>query len=233
MYNRPLLVAAFLALGTFVAAPVASAAPPPASKAKPGTKAPAKLYKWVDKDGVVHYGDKIPAEYADQHKQQINTQGQVVKEIEGAMTPEQRAAAESKKAAEAEAAARNENDKILLSTYGSVGDLERSREARLASLHGQVTMASSTTASIEKEISRLEFLKSKAKDAKQSEGYDQQLAALRRELTANQRHIVSRQEEMTMVKSQFERDIKRFRELTATPAPKDPAATTPAPAKKP
>lgn len=219
MNHRSLLVASFIALGALVAAPAADAASTPPPKGKATTKAPAKMYKWVDKDGVVHYGSTIPAEYADQHKQQINTQGQVVKEIEGAQTPEQRAEAEKRKAAEAEAKARAENDKILLSTYGSVSDLERARETRLQSLQGQVTMASSTTASIEKEIAKLEKQRGTAKDPKQVEKLDQQLAAQRRELTANQRHIVTRQEEMAQVRKQFDTDIKRFRELTAQPAP--------------
>lgn len=226
MTHRSLIVATFIALGAFAFQPLAHAGQSTPPK-KGSTKAPAKLYKWTDKAGVVHYGDQIPAEYADQHKQQINAQGQVTKEIEGAMTPEQRAEAEKRKAAESEAKARGENDKILLSTYGSVSDLERAREARLSSLQGQVTMASSTTASIEKEIAKLETQRGNAKDPKQIEKLDQQLAAQRRELTANQRHIVTRQDEMALVRKQFDIDIKRFRELTAQPAPNS-AASAPA-----
>jgi hypothetical protein len=219
MTHRHLIVALFLALGALACHPVASAGQTP----KKTVKGPAKMYKWVDKDGVTHYGSSIPAEYADQHKQQINSQGQVIKEIEGALTPEQRAEAEERKAAESEAKARAENDKILLSTYGSVSDLERAREARLSALQGQVTIASSTTSSIETEIAKLEKQRGAAKDPKQVERLDQQLATQRRELTANQRHIVSRQEEMAQVRNQFDADIKRFRELTAAQTAK-PAA---------
>jgi hypothetical protein len=218
MKHRSLIVATLIAFGALAFQPVVDAASTPPPK-KGTTKAPAKLYKWTDKDGVVHYGDKIPAEYADQHKQQINKQGQVVKEIDGAMTPEQRTAAEARKAAEAEAKARAENDKILLSTYGSVADIERARDTRLSSLQGQVTMASSTTSSIERDIAGIEARRASAKDPKQIEKLDQQLAAQRRELTANQRHIVTRQEEMAQVRKQYDTDIKRFRELTAKPAP--------------
>ena len=78
---------------------------------------------------------------------------------------------------------------------------------------------SSTTTSIERDITQIEARRGSAKDPKQIEKLDQQLAAQRRELTANQRHIVTRQEEMAMVRKQFDADIKRFRELTAKPAP--------------
>lgn len=229
MKHRTLVVATLLAFGALAFQPVVEGGSTPPPK-KGATKSTGKLYKWVDKDGVVHYGDKIPAEYADQHKQEINKQGQVVKEIDGAMTPEQRVASDQRKAAEVEAKTRAENDKILLSTYGSVADLERARDTRLSSLQGQVTMASSTTSSIERDIAAIEARRNSAKDPKQVEKLDQQLAAQRRELTANQRHIVSRQEEMAQVRKQYELDIKRFRELTAKPAPK-PAAT-PATSKK-
>lgn len=214
------LLTSVLALGAVAVAPVADAAP-----AKKDSKTPAKTYKWVDKDGVVHYGDKIPAEYADQHKQQLNAQGQVVKEIEGAMTPEEKAAAEKRRAAEEQAKAQAANDKILLSTYGSVADLERARDTRLAALQGQVNIASSTTSDLEKEIARLEKQRASAKDPKAIERLDQQIAAQRREHIANQRHIVSRTDEMAAVRKQFDADIKRFRELQQPAKPAAAPAT--------
>jgi hypothetical protein len=48
-----------------------------------------KLYKWVDKDGQVHYGDRIPPEYADQDRDVLNKQGLKVGSEEGAETPEE------------------------------------------------------------------------------------------------------------------------------------------------
>ena len=34
-----------------------------------------KLYRWVDKDGQVHYGDSVPPEYAEQDRDILNRQG--------------------------------------------------------------------------------------------------------------------------------------------------------------
>jgi hypothetical protein len=31
-----------------------------------------KLYRWVDKNGQVHYGDSVPAEYAEQDRDVLN-----------------------------------------------------------------------------------------------------------------------------------------------------------------
>ena len=65
--------------------------PPPA----PGPAAP--LYKWVDEQGVTHYGDHIPPEYAAQEQQVINSQGVEISRLEAQKTPEQLAAEEQKK----------------------------------------------------------------------------------------------------------------------------------------
>lgn len=223
MDQRNLIIATCLALCVAVVAQPALAGP--ASTAKKSGGAP-KMYRWVDKEGKVHYGDKIPAEYADQHKQQLSASGQVVKEIEGAMTPEQRAQVEERKRAEEAAKAQTETDRVLLATYGTVADIERSRDARLAALHGQVTMSSSTVASLERDIATLEKQRGAAKDPKAIERIDQQLAARRNELTSNQRHVVTRTQEMKDVEAQYARDIARFRALTDQPAPKP--ATAPA-----
>ena len=57
-------------------------------------------FKWVDDEGVIHYGDRIPPEYADKPKQRLNDQGVAVEHLEGKKTDAQLAA--EKKAAELE-----------------------------------------------------------------------------------------------------------------------------------
>jgi len=46
------------------------AAPKPPSSSKGGV-----AYKWVDEQGVTHYGDHIPPEYASQEQHIMNSQG--------------------------------------------------------------------------------------------------------------------------------------------------------------
>ena len=46
-------------------------------------------YTWVDDDGVRHYGDKIPVEFADKMKSIINEHGVVVGTIEGKKSEEE------------------------------------------------------------------------------------------------------------------------------------------------
>jgi Domain of unknown function (DUF4124) len=209
------VLAAIVTASAVLAAAPAFAAPAP-TKAKPGHK----MYKWTDKQGVVHYGSSIPPEYADQQKEQINAQGQTIKTIEGAMTPEQRAAADKAKLDEAAKKEQQEHDKVLLSTYGSVADIERARDSRLAAIQGQINLASSAVSTLEKEGVQLEKQRSVAKDAKQLEKVDAAIAKQRHEMNANQRAVMSKQDEKLEVAKQYDADIARYRELTtAKPKP--------------
>ena len=58
-----------------------------------------RLYKWTDNNGVVHYGDKIPPEYADRDRDVLNDQGVRVGFEEGEVTEaEERAVLEQREA---------------------------------------------------------------------------------------------------------------------------------------
>ena len=51
--------------------------------------AAGKLYKWVDDNGQIRYGDHIPAQYADKGNERLNEQGLVIDTKEPAKTQEQ------------------------------------------------------------------------------------------------------------------------------------------------
>ena len=92
---------------------VDAAQPTPASQAsKPGqpAKRAGQMYKWVDENGVTHYGQTIPPEYRDQAAEEMNRRGMTVRRIEPAGTPEERRAAGREAGARegrAEASSRN------------------------------------------------------------------------------------------------------------------------------
>ena len=51
-----------------------------------------KVFKWVDSEGITHYGDSIPAEYAEYPKQVLNDHGVTVENLAGKKTEEEREA---------------------------------------------------------------------------------------------------------------------------------------------
>jgi hypothetical protein len=55
-------------------------------------------YRWVDEQGVVHYGDHIPPQYASQERAILNSQGVEVGHLDAQKTQEQAAAAARERA---------------------------------------------------------------------------------------------------------------------------------------
>ena len=87
-----------------------------------------KLYKWVDEQGVTHYGDRIPPEYATQEQHILNSRGIEVQHLEAQKSAEQLAAEDQ---AKLDAEQRAKRDKNLLNTYVSVQEIEHLRDQRL------------------------------------------------------------------------------------------------------
>jgi len=92
---------------------------------------PRHTYSWVDDDGVKHYGDSIPAEYADKPKDVLNDQGVAVYQLEGKKTEEQLAAEAAAAELELQKELQNRADKALLATYISVAEIEMHRDRRV------------------------------------------------------------------------------------------------------
>ena len=104
--------------------------------------AQAVMYKWTDDKGKVHYGDTLPAEYANRGSSQLNQAGQVVRKTDAALTPEQiqardEAEAKSKKD-KAEALERQRRDKALLATYTDVREINLALERNLGQIDVQI-----------------------------------------------------------------------------------------------
>src|ERR1700683_3288698 len=116
-----------------------SAFPLAAGAAAPPGSGPSNngrvLYKWVDKDGVTHYGDHVPPEYASQEQHILNARGYEINHLDAQKSAEQAAADEQRKL---DADQRQLRDKNLLNTYASVQEIERLRDQRLTLLADQV-----------------------------------------------------------------------------------------------
>ncbi len=126
-----------------------------------------KLYKWTDRNGVVHYGDKVPPEYANLDRSVLNDQGVRVGFEEGEVTEAERAViAERERVLEAERQAKAEvarHDRMLLETYLSVKDIEDLRDRRLELLESQIKVTELYLSNLRK---RLVGLQTEASDFK-------------------------------------------------------------------
>ena len=83
-----------------------------------GNATAERTFRWVDSEGQVHYGNRVPPEYAKAERRVINEQGRTIQIYEAAKTPEERAAAR----AAAEAGFRDEMERLGVVIITSVPD---------------------------------------------------------------------------------------------------------------
>lgn len=178
-----------------------------------------KLYKWVDDEGQVRYGDQVPPQYAKQRQDTLNAQGIVVDTKAAAKTPEQ--IAEERRAAEAAAEEERlrqelaQHDRMLLSTFTSEDDIVMTRDGKIAAIEAAIRLAE---ARVEKTRQRLTDLTRRAADAerggnKVSDELRRQIADARTKIEQNNDYVRNRQVEQEEIRHQFELDLQRFREL--------------------
>jgi hypothetical protein len=194
--------------------PVALAANSPGGK-------DSVTYRWTDDQGVVHYGDSIPPQYAQKERSVLNSRGVEMRKLDAQKTPEQ-LAAEARN--EQDVLRQKQHDAFLLNTYTSVKDIEALRDVRLDQLHGQRIAAEQYVDGLH---ARLSALQERAMNFKP---YNQRPAAHKmpddvaedlihtlNELRTQNNTLVAKTEEETTLKSQFQADIERYQELHVKP----------------
>jgi Domain of unknown function (DUF4124) len=180
------------------------------------------VYRWTDDQGVVHYGDQVPPQYAQKERAVLNSRGIEVGRLDAQKTPQQ-AAAEAR--AQQEQMRQRQHDAFLMSNYTSVKDIEAVRDVRLDQLHGQKVAAEQYVDSLH---SRLSALQARAKifkpysarsDARRMpDDLAEDLVHTLNELRTQGNVVAAKNEEETALNAQFQADIDRYRELHAAAA---------------
>lgn len=183
-----------------------------------------QLYRWVDDEGVVHYGDRIPPEYANRDRDVLNEQGVAVGFEEGEITEEERAEMEREARREAEEAERHaervRRDRMLLETYLSVEDIENLRDRRLELLESQVKVTQLYLTNLRKRLAELEKLAGRYSPHSEDEnappmpeGLAGDIARTTETISLYETRLEETREEQESVRESFASDIERFREL--------------------
>lgn len=188
--------------------------------AGPTTDKGAVTYRWTDEQGVVHYGDVVPPQYAQKERAVLNSQGVEVRKLDAQKSPEQLAAEQR---IQQGVIRQKQHDAFLMNTYTSVKDIEALRDVRLMQLHGQKVAAEQYAESLH---SRLSVLQTRAKvfkpysprpDAhRMPDDLAEDLVHTLNELRTQSNAVSTKNEEESALKAQFQADIERYRELHAS-----------------
>ncbi|TDJ35922.1 MAG: DUF4124 domain-containing protein [Gammaproteobacteria bacterium] len=100
-----------------------------------------KLYRWVDVEGIVHYGDSIPAEYTDLERHVVNNHGITISIMRAKRTAEEIAEDKRQDELRLKRDLQRRQDQALLATYLTVDEilLHRDRRVELFQAQARVT----------------------------------------------------------------------------------------------
>ena len=192
--------------GLLVAGCLLLAAGPAAAQQK------QNLYRWVDEKGQVHFGDRIPPQYAKQGRDELNPQGLVTKTVPHEPTAEDLVRQREQAELAAKAAQRRDHDRYLMQSFGSVADLQAAREDRLTALDGRIALAQK--AAVENEAT-LEELRGRAGGKTPDEKLAKQIESFENSLVENLQLIQRLQVERGSTEQTYAEDIERFKLLRA------------------
>jgi len=185
-----------------------------------GTVHAQQLYRWVDENGEVHFGDSIPAEYSEIERQVVNEHGITVDVLHAKKTDEELAEEARRAEVERDIELQRRADQALLATYLSVDEIIMHRDRRVELFQAQARVTELYLKNLqgrldvlEKEASRYRPYSSDPDAPMIEPDLANDLAATRETVERHQENLRRfRQDEQSIV-ARFDGDIDRFRRL--------------------
>ncbi|MES9878191.1 MAG: DUF4124 domain-containing protein [Candidatus Sedimenticola sp. PURPLELP] len=184
-----------------------------------GNCSAAKLYRWVDSEGNVHFSDKVPAEHSKSARSELDKQGMEVKKIGAAKTPEEiqkerelkRLRAEQQRLIKEQQA----KDRVLLRTFRTEDDIMMARNGKLAAIDVIIQISRSNIRRMKLKLGEMQ--NSAANLERQGKPIPKNLLkdieSTRTQLKDGYRSIIKEEQKKEVIREKFGQDIARFRSL--------------------
>jgi hypothetical protein len=175
-----------------------------------GTGAEAKLYKWVDDQGVTHYGEVIPPQYADKERVQIDKGREIQKQ--------EKKAAPNQDVKEDEATIeRKRRDQALLGTFSSESEIDLALQRNLQPLNARTDGIRLSINTAQADLAG--YQKEKAAMDKAGKPTDkilqQQIAQTTARIAKLQSELAESEKDVAAMKARYNADKQRYHELTS------------------
>ena len=179
-----------------------------------------KVYKWTDEDGVVHFGDSIPAKYAELPKEVVNDYGVTVDNLEGKKTPEQIEAERIEKERAVAIELQRRADQALLATYLSVDEILMHRDRRVELFQAQARVTELYLSNLQRRLEKLRLDASNFQPYSEDPdapvidpGLADELKKTKEIIQRHERNLQKFQADEKQIIARFEGDINRFKVL--------------------
>lgn len=180
-----------------------------------------KMFKWVDEEGQMHFGDKIPPQYLVKEHEELNESGVVTKRQKAAKTAAEKAEdrrLEKKKKEEALVEKKKQQrDRVLLDTYTTERDLIVARDSRLEAVDSQIQLAETIISDSNKNIESLEKQVAEIKTSNREVPADvyQRIDSEKQQVAVQSKVMASHKKRHEDIATQFNDYIERFKVLKA------------------
>jgi hypothetical protein len=181
--------------------------------------AQAKLYKWVDHQGLTHYGETIPPEYADRDRSEISKTGRIVNK-QDVLTPEERQAQkradEKKKADLVIERSQKLHDNSLLNTYTSSDEIDSAKSRNIGQVEAHAQIATKQLADANASLADLQVLaKAKIQSGKPVPPYlSEEIDVAQAKVDKINKEVVGINAEKAALEARYDADKARYKELT-------------------
>lgn len=179
-----------------------------------------RVFKWVDKDGMVHYGDTIPARYAELPKEVLNDHGVTIANLEGKKSAEQIEADRIENERRITADLQKRADRALLATYLSIEEILMHRDRRIELFQAQSRVTELYLSNLER---RLETLRADASNFKPysqnpdapmiDDNLAENLRSTKVTIARHQQNLKKFEADEQQIIARFDGDVSRFKIL--------------------
>ena len=198
-----------------------------------------RIKKCQDGAGKWHYGDNADEKCAQSKVIELDSRGNQRKVIAAPLTADELKAREQNREQDAQARKQIEDqqrrDQQLLATYAIEDDIILTRDRKISDVEAQIRASQETLNSLRTSLARLQ---AQAADEKRggkevSPQTAKTLSNNEAQIAKHEAHVEKMKKDQEGMRTQYQSELERFRELKRKPLPASPAATAPsAPAQK-
>jgi len=182
----------------------------------------AGIKKWVDENGVVHYGTSVPPQYSQKGHTQLNERGIEVGRVDRAKTQEElererelaQIRAEQRKLEEEQRA----RDRVLMTLYQSEDDILLVRDGKLAQVDAHITIKQKQLSRLKERLRKLQGQAAAAERSgrRLNKKEKENLAATKQQIESGYSYLLDKEGDKQRITNNYARDLERFRQLQLT-----------------
>lgn len=178
------------------------------------------MFRWFDEEGSVHFSDQVPPDQVQQKRDTLNEKARVVDTVDKAKTPEQieqqKRLDALRKEQEKIIAKQASDDKVLLTTYRTLDDLQRGLDTKFLEIEGNKTAVQGNLKRYEQQLSQqLQEAATHERNAKKVPGkLLEGIEATKRQIEQAKLEMEHNDSDKQAAQKEFQANMARFKFLT-------------------